>query len=356
MTTTRVVVLGSGPGRRFNSFQVAANRAGVQDVIPVAYGQVPDLRPGDWLRFDSPDESDAAMRAVFKAGASEARRQGYPIMNSIHASSAQLAFGLRALQQAAWRPGVQMTTTPEETALCYDKTVCAAHLKARGVPVPRVFPAPTSFDELLALLRRETRLFVKQRFGAGAAGTMALMAGPKGRVIAHTTLQPTVNGPRFVKRVQKVSDIDHLRGLFDYLHPLGIHVERWVPKAGVEGLACDLRIVAIQEAPPFAILRRSRSPITNLHLDAERGHADALFAMMPRKSIDALWETVHKVQAAFPDSLTVAPDIAVTTDFRNHFVLEVNAFGDHIRRMTIDGRSPQDWQVRRMINEATDAA
>ncbi len=356
MTTTRVVVLGSGPGRRFDAFKAAAIRAGLNNVIPMTYGQKPEMRPGDWLRFESPDESDAAMCAALEAGKAEALRKGYSVQSSPHAASAQLAFGLRALQQAALKPGIQLTTTPDEVTLCYDKTACAAHLKARGVPVPQVFAPPTSFAALLSLLRKEKRLFVKQRFGAGAAGTMALMAGPKGQMIAYATLMPTGSGPRFVKRVQKISNIDNIRAIFDFLHPLGIHVERWVPKAGVRGRTCDLRIVAIRGAPPFAILRCSRSPITNLHLEAERAVADALFAMMTPEHIDALWRTVRKVQAAFPDSLTVAPDIAITADLRSHFVLEVNAFGDHIRRMTIDGRTPQDWQIRHMIRESSDAA
>lgn len=356
MTATRVIVLGSGPGRRFEAFKAAANRVGLNDVIPLAYGQTPDMRPGDWLRFESPDENPAAMRTVRQAGKAEALRNGYPVLCETQAASAQLAFGLRAVQQKALRPDIHLTATPAEIALCYDKTACAAHLTTQGIPVPQVFTPPASFDALLTLLRREQRLFVKQRFGAGAAGTLALMAGPKGQVMAHATLVPTQTGPRFVKRVQKISDINAVRLLFEFLQPLGIHVERWVPKAGVGGRTCDLRIVATRNAPPFAVLRCSRSPITNLHLDAERANADALFALMTPDAVDALWHTLRKVQAAFPDSLTVAPDIAVTADFRSHVVLEVNAFGDHIRRMTIDGLTPQDWQVRHMIRERSDAA
>ena len=356
MNAPRVIVLGSGPGRRFDAFKSAATRAGLHDVIPCAYGQTPDLQPGDWLRFDSPDENNDAMQAVLEAGAGEARRKGFPVPASTHAASAQLAFGLRALQQAAVQPGLRLTATPNEVALCYDKTACAAHLKAQGIPVPQVFTPPTSFDGLLSLLREEKRLFVKQRCGAGAAGTLAIMAGPKDQVVAHATLLPTESGPRFVKRVQKIRDMDDLRAMFDFLEPLGIHVERWVPKAGVAGRTCDLRIVAVRDAPPFAVLRCSRTPITNLHLDAERASADALFAMMDPGSIDALWHTVRKVQSAFPNSLTVAPDIAVTADLRSHVVLEVNAFGDHIRRMTIDGLTPQDWQVRHITKGRSDAA
>lgn len=356
MIDTRIIVLGSGLGRRFDAFRAAAGRAGIDDVIPLAYGQKPTLRSGDWLRFDSPDENDAAMQAVLDAGKMEAQRKGYPILNSTHAASAQLAFGLHVLQKNALRSDIMLTATPDEVALCYDKTACTAHLKAQGIPVPKVFAPPASFDELLSLLRKEKRLFVKQRFGAGAAGTIALMAGPKEQVIAHTTILPTEKGPRFVKRVQKIRNINELRVIFDFLKPLGLHVERWVPKAGVGGRICDLRIVAIRDAPPFAVLRCSRSPITNLHLDAERTVADTLFDMMTPNSMDALWHTVRKVQAAFPNSLTVAPDIAVTADLRSHVVLEVNAFGDHIRHMIIDGFTPQDWQVRHMIKERSNAA
>lgn len=356
MTPRRIIVLGSGPGRRFDAFATAAHRAGVTAVIPMAYGQQPLLRQGDWLRFESPDENPDAMRAAYAAGEARARAKGFPAFDPALGSSAQLAFGLYAMQSQALRPGIHTTATPEEIALCYDKTACATHLRAQGIPVPQVFAPPTSFEALVELLRAEKRLFVKQRYGAGAAGTMALMAGPKGQIMAHTTMRIDDGRVHFAKRVKKVSDPASLRAMFALLQPMGLHVERWVPKAGVMGRTSDLRIVATQNAPPFAVLRLSRSPITNLHLDAERASAEALFAIMPPAQLDALWETVRKVQAAFPNSLTIAPDIAISADLRKHVVLEVNAFGDHIRRMTIDGMTPQDWQVRQMLQRTPDAA
>jgi hypothetical protein len=313
------------------------------------------LQAGDWLRFESPDESDAAMRAVLDAGKAEADRKGYPTQ-TFPAAAAQLAFGLFALQENSSRPGVHLSASAEDIALCYDKTACAAHLKARGVRVPEVFTPPVSFDAMVALLRKEKRLFVKQRFGAGAAGTMALMAGPRDEIVAHTTLMTDGKSTSFVKRVQKTRDIFALRAMFDFLKPMGLHVERWVPKAGVDGRTCDLRIVSTHGAPPFAVLRMSRGPITNLHLDAERAAADTLLTLLAPDAVDALWDTVRKVHAAFPSSMTVSPDIAITADLRSHVVLEVNAFGDHIRNMTIEGRTPQDWQIRHMMQERPDAA
>ncbi len=354
MIATRVVVLGSGPGRRFEAFKEAAHRAGLSNIVPLAYGQKPDLRPGDWLRFDSPDESEAAMQAVLDAGQEEARRRGFPCQSPL--SSAQLAFGLRALQREAVAPGVYLSASPDEIALCYDKTGCAAHLSTLGIPVPQVFAPPPSFEAFLELLRAQKRLFVKQRYGAGAAGTMAVTAGPKGQVVAYTTLAIGAAGPRPIKRVQKVTDRKDIEQMFTFLHPFGLHVERWIPKAGVDGRSCDLRIVAIRNAPPFAVLRLSQGPITNLHLDAERADADRLFTMMAPERLDALWDTIAKVQAAFPNSLSVAPDIAISADLRRHYVLEVNAFGDHIRRMTIDGRTPQDWQIKHMLEARSHAA
>ncbi|MEO9515880.1 MAG: STM4014 family protein [Paracoccaceae bacterium] len=356
VTTNRVIVMGSGPGRRFDAFKAAANRAGLHDVIPLAYGQTTQMRTGDWLRFESPDESASAMRAVLDAGQAEAHRRGFTTTETTSSATAQLAFGLRSFQEDALQTGVHVTASPKEIALCYDKTRCASHLQAQGIPVPQVFAPPPSFDALLLLLRKEKRLFVKQRFGAGAAGTIALMAGPNDQVVAHTTVLHDATGSRFVKRVRRTSNIRELRAIFDFLRPSGLHVERWVPKAGVEGRTCDLRIVAVRNSPPFAVLRLSRGPITNLHLDAERAAAEALFSLMEPEKVDALWSTVRKVQAAFPDSLTVAPDIAVTADLRSHVVLEVNAFGDHIRHMTIDGLTPQDWQIRQMIRESSYAA
>jgi hypothetical protein len=38
-------------------------------------------------------------------------------------------------------------------------------------------------------------------------------------------------------------------------------------------------------------------------------------------------------------------DIAILRGDRRHTVLEVNAFGDHIKDVSYQGYSPQEWQI-----------
>ena len=158
------------------------------------------------------------------------------------------------------------------------------------------------------------------------------------------------------KKVRRLTSQVEISLFIETIISLGIHVEAWVPKAGIDGRVCDLRVVAIQGAQPFCVLRMSRSPITNLHLDAERGPADMLWQRMSDQARADVMSTAENVLSAFPNSHMLGIDIAVLSDYRSHRVLEVNAFGDHIRRVTIDGQTPQDAQVIQMQKRMRDAA
>ena len=62
-----------------------------------------------------------------------------------------------------------------------------------------------------------------------------------------------------------------------------------------------------------------------------------------------MWESVldscRAVGQAFPSSFMLGIDIAILTGDRRHTVLEVNAFGDHIKDVSYEGYSPQEWQI-----------
>lgn len=374
MSLAKIVILGPSGGRRVEAIEQAARRHGVDTVLTVNYADLARsadalaevLSPDTWLRYESPDGDLDAFRALYGAGASISEERGYSVLHGAAlqdvletpgslGAPAQLAFGLDALLSQAQRiarcSGARLSADSGEISLSYDKTACNKRLGDDGVSVPKALKAPDCYDELMTQLRSipGRRLFLKLRHGSGAAGTIALAAGPGGRMTGYTPLiLAAPKDLRSTKKIRKVTDPDEMCAIVSMLLPLGIHVEPWVPKAGIAGGTCDLRHVQVRGHPPFSVLRISRHPITNLHLDAERAPADRLWQRMAPDHKADIATTTAKVLKVFPGTQMLALDVAVLNDYRRHVVLEVNAFGDHLRRMTVNGSTPQDQQVVRM--------
>src|SRR5262249_4003847 len=150
---------------------------------------------------------------------------------------------------------------------------------------------------------------------------------------------------RVVRRIEGASDVG---ALIDALIPLGVHVEAWVPKAGIGGSACDLRVLVIDGEPTHMVLRKSRTPFTNLHLGNERASAAEIRGRMGGAAWSALLQTCRHVGRWFARSFHVALDVAVAADLRRHYVLEVNAFGDLLRGALAGGLDPYAFEIAQL--------
>jgi hypothetical protein len=116
--------------------------------------------------------------------------------------------------------------------------------------------------------------------------------------------------------------------LVDALAPDGLHVERWVPKAGLDGRTFDLRVVVIGGTPTHVVARTSGTPITNLHLGGQRGDPAAVRAMLGEARWRQALEVCSRAAACFPGCLMAGVDLLVEAGPRRFLVGEVNAFGD----------------------------
>ena len=124
--------------------------------------------------------------------------------------------------------------------------------------------------------------------------------------------------------------------LVDALAPDGLHVERWLPKASQRGRVADLRVVVVAGRATHAVVRTSRSPMTNLHLGGARGDLDHVRAAVETAggSWSAALAVCERAAACFPDTLCVGVDLLPSTGWRRFAVGEVNAFGDLLPRLT----------------------
>jgi hypothetical protein len=195
------------------------------------------------------------------------------------------------------------------------------------------------FDALVSQLDRVgwRRVFVKLRYGSSASGVVALERG-RNRWQATTSVELVrEHGETRLfnsLRVRRYTAVAEIAAIIDELCQQEVHVEQWIPKAGLAGRTFDLRVLVIAGEPRHVVVRTSRGPITNLHLGNQRGDWPALVAKWPAAARELAWESCRAAASCFPRSLYVAMDLALLPGLARHAILELNAFGDLLPGIT----------------------
>lgn len=353
-----LVVLGTPGDRRLDLFAAAAARLDFAPPVVVAYADLlagrADLRsvvtPGALVRVDAPGREFAVERLLLALGAEEPDDETGYLRLSRHAAEAlefdrgrllasrqwYLGFcaALRrvAAQLAECAPHMCMEHLPD-VALMFDKRACHAHLNAAGVPVPRALGPVAGYEELVSAMEAAgwARVFVKLAHGSSAAGVVAY-ARDGAREQATTTVEMVAAGGETAlynsRRIRLYREPREIARLIDVLCRHRVHVEQWLPKAGYDGRAFDLRVVVIGGQARHTVARLSTTPFTNLHLLNARAPIDGIAARMGPAAWAAAQATCERALACFPRSLYAGVDLLIEAGYKRHAVLEVNAFGD----------------------------
>jgi hypothetical protein len=339
-----LAVVGNPDNRRVGLFRAAVRAAGWPEPAVVSWHSVlrghAAIAPGSLVRIDSPGE-DAEVDRLLR-GAVEPARPGELVgLADWYRGFARALVDLQRLAE-----GSRLLADPAEILVMFDKRACHAHLTTHGIPVPPALPPVASYVELRDRMAVAgwTRVFVKPAHGSSASGVVALRTNGS-RVVATTSVE-VEGGRRYNSlRVREYRDQRSIAAIVDALAPDGLHVERWYPKAALEGRVLDLRVVVIGGRPTHVVVRTSRGPMTNLHLGGRRGDLAAVRALAGPSYVDAL-ETCARVAAAFPGCLQVGVDLMLSADWAHHAVAEVNAFGDLLPGLLVDGRDTYAEQLR----------
>ena len=364
------VIIGSAEDARVKAFIQAlpAEQQGTAKVVSYQSDwqvQLPKLLTRNtYLRLESPGSDLSVVQDLTKQGRELALANGFDVYSDgeldKHAieqgeflAPHQYYFGLKkrleTLQNllSDYPVAACMNHIPDVLAF-YDKQVCHQRLDEQGIALPTALYDVASYADLrekmhLAKLRN---VFIKTRYGSGASGIIALKAsGPL--VHAQTTLEQQEGRLFNTRRLRVINDESQLAGLVDRLCAWGVHCEAWVPKAIVNKMNSDIRLLVVDGEPNFAVLRKSKTPITNLHLLNQRAHIEELSSLMPKHAWQSLEDTARKVAGIFPKSFHLALDIAVHKDFEKHSVLEINAFGDFLQNIEYQGMNSYRWELER---------
>lgn len=236
---------------------------------------------------------------------------------------------------------------PDVEAMC-DKLRCQELFHWTDVPAPRLLGEVHSFEELRAAAARARvpRLFLKPVYGSSGAGIVAMVLG-RDRVQAWTTVE-SADGTFFnTRKIRVERDVTRLASLVDALCTRDrMYAERWIAKAGFDGKTVDLRIVVVAGEIARVVVRASGSPITNLHLRNERHEVDAIRARVADGAWERAMDSARRAAAFFPRALAAGIDLAITSRWDDHRVLEINAFGDYVRTADDDGSAVYRRQLQ----------
>ncbi|AYF76700.1 hypothetical protein D7D52_26025 [Nocardia yunnanensis] len=337
----RLAVVGNPDNRRVTLFQEALTRAGAGAARVVPWREVlcgrAEFAAGELVRLESPGE-DCAVERMLRGVEDATRVEGSARWYERFVAAA------REVRERVRAAGAALLDDADELAVLFDKRRCHGVLREAGVPVPF---SPTSgvgavvrgWDDVRAVMaeHRLPRVFVKLAHGSSASGVLAVDTAAGGRVQATTSVHREPDGRLFNSlRVRKYTGEAEVAALVDALAPDGLHVERWLPKASLDGRSADLRVVVIGGRATHAVVRTSRSPMTNLHLGGARGDLDAARAAIA--AAGGSWEhalaVCERAAACFPGFSRVGVDLLPGTGWRRFAVGEVNAFGDLLPRLT----------------------
>ncbi len=346
------------------------------------------------LRLDAPGENAAVERGLIALGAADAGDKlddsllptaaSHTPMSIAYSAARRLEgqYG-RILYPAQWFrgycrllawlhnqvkqyiPAAQWMNDPADIALMFDKRACSLHLHAAGIAVPPPLLKPTSnglsssiqsYDELRQTMEegRIHRVFIKLFCGSAASGVIAYQYQPRtGAEIATTTIGMEQVGGETIfynsGRLIRYTNSRDIRQIVDWIAGEGIHVERWISKAMLNGYAYDARQLVCQAEAGHAVLRLSRTPITNLHLRNERLLLDD--AELDEAVRMSIRHTAEQALATFPRSFCAGMDVLVPADGSRPLIMDVNPFGDLLYHVRHQGMGTYEWELSHWLKQ-----
>lgn len=367
------VIIGNPENRRIECFQKALVSRGVSPACVLSYetllkgeSSLQSVPQDAVVRIESPGENLAVEHLLIKAGGRASFTEGsciygeddWPWLPQEHGrilaprqSYLGYVSSLRAwagdgpdLSERLW------TTTAKALETQFDKALCQALCASVGIPTPRPIGVISGWDELWQKMSEAgiERAFVKLANGSSASGIIAIRR--RQDTVSATTSVEVVNSDYSLSlynslKLRRYTNLEEVKSLVDAVAKHRAYAEEWLPKASLGRRVCDLRLLVIAGEPRHAVVRTSRSPLTNLHLGNRRGEIGEFWQRVSDQQMHELWETCGHCAELFSESLHLGLDILFTPGFRKHYLLEINAFGDLLPRVTHRGANTYEAQV-----------
>jgi hypothetical protein len=344
-------VIGSPGDRRVELFQAALHSLHLPAAEVIPYPTIADLTAlpiTPFLRIESPGKDPNAQRYLLGMNVDLPKGQLF----NPYRWYCGLDMVMRRIE-ALRSPITRWMNPPEDILIMFDKWQCRTRLESIGIPQPRSLGPISGYEDLISKMRdaRINRVFIKLTHGSNASGMIAY------RTLGHqhqaiTTIENGFSRLYNSRKLRTLTTHLEIALLIDEVCMYPTHAEEWIPKAAINNQVFDLRLVIIKGRVCQGVVRQSHTPITNLHLLNQRGDLDTVKARLRPGQWDAIVETSERVMTAFPNSLYAGIDLLITSDFRRHYVLEVNAFGDLLPGVLYKGHDTYTEEILAVLDDA----
>ena len=239
------------------------------------------------------------------------------------------------------------------TAICQtlDKRNCKLQLQETGIPVTKMLlDRVTNVEQLITWMEENKvfSVFIKPAFFSGAAGVVALRLQPRTKKMMAYTSCKLVNGVLMnTKTLYCLQDSKEIVNLLQDILAFDVIVERWYPKSVFHGKSYDLRVVYQFGHIVHIVVRGSKGPVTNLHLNNQA---------MDIKALGLKQELLDEIEAICGDALDVFPglsmaglDILIEKNSQKPYIIEMNGQGDLIYQDIYNDNKIYKEQIRRVL-------
>lgn len=221
---------------------------------------------------------------------------------------------------------------PDAICQMLDKRAAKQRLQRQGIAVTQMFSEEVAdVDQLTSLMRQKHcySLFVKPRYFSGAAGVAAFRLHPRhGKMTLYTSCRLEEGRLINTKRLFRMEDAGEITRLLNQLLVLECVVERWHPKEDYHGRSYDLRVVYQFGHIAHIVVRQSKGPITNLHLNNQALEVQALG--LSKETVRAMETLCGQAVDAFSGLRMAGIDILLEKGTNRPLIIEMNGQGDLI--------------------------
>ncbi|MBW4473100.1 MAG: STM4014 family protein [Stenomitos rutilans HA7619-LM2] len=375
----KFVLIANPETRRVALFQQALTRLGLPTATLVPYEELLAGRcslseweaPNLWFRFDAPERNFTVDRALIAAGANVDDTGQHQRIGAINASHLPADKG-RILYPRQWYLGWRQQLQnwaeqiqgsvfnhPEDIITMFDKVQCQRLLAKHKIPTPRSLnsdAAILSYEHLVEQMNVQDcqRVFVKLAHGSSASGVVAYERRGTSERATTTVERVTEAGDmRFYnsRKIRQYSNPNEIADIINFLLNESAQVEAWMPKARLEGREFDARVVVIGGKARQVVLRVGNSPMTNLHLGNDRRDVSALPKALSVDHWHEMLHTCERAAACFPRSFYCGIDLLIAPNLRDHYILELNAFGDLLQGITWQGWDTYTTELAMLLEQ-----
>ncbi len=351
-----IIAVGSAENKRIKLFKEAINKRNLTLKNLITYDRIIDnpslinqfIDKNTIIRFDSPERNFDIQKKIIEVGynphnnsknkqISPKQLNNFPFIKGEIRYPKQFFQGWQKLLKL-WGDNLQIKSFnhPYDIAKMFDKTYCNNLFAQNKLPVAQSLGNITCYEELKETMYQQgyQKVFIKLAHGSSGSGVVAYNLGEYNQpesAITTVDIRRRKNDIKLFnsRQIKTYKNKQNIKDIINYLCAEEVQVEEWLPKAKLGDYPFDLRIVVINGEPQHTVVRLgTRGIITNLHLLNKRGNLEDFLNKVHPKQWEKMQETCVKALSLFPNSLYAGVDLLVYPDFKQHAILEINAFGD----------------------------